>query len=169
MFPMLAAYSPYLWVLSFLTLIILDGQFKSWSPLLYNFLHPHVTSSLFLSKYFPQHPFLRHFKCLFYSQCDRQCWRSIGWKIEVSLYMNILRVLIKICGLGSSVGIATDYGLDGPGIKSRWGRNFLPIQTGLGAHPASCTMGTRSIPRVKCGRGMMLTTHPLLVPLVMKE
>jgi hypothetical protein len=27
-------------------------------------------------------------------------------------------------GPGSSVGIATNYGLDGPGIESRWGRNF---------------------------------------------
>jgi hypothetical protein len=117
-----------------------------------------------LSKYFPQHPFLRHFKRLFFSQHDRQSWRSIGWKIEVSLYTNILRVLIKIHGLGSSVGIATDYGLDGPGIKSRLGQNFLPIQTGPGAHPASCTMGTTSILGVKCGRGMLLTTHPLLAP-----
>ena len=25
-----------------------------------------------------------------------------------------------LCGLGSSVSIATDYGLDGPGIESRW-------------------------------------------------
>jgi hypothetical protein len=25
---------------------------------------------------------------------------------------------------GSSVGIATDYGLDGPGIESRWGEIF---------------------------------------------
>jgi hypothetical protein len=25
---------------------------------------------------------------------------------------------------GSSVGIATEYGLDGPGIESRWGRDF---------------------------------------------
>jgi hypothetical protein len=28
------------------------------------------------------------------------------------------------CGLGSSVGIATAYRLDGPGIESRWGRDF---------------------------------------------
>jgi hypothetical protein len=42
------------------------------------------------------------------------------------------------CGPGSSVGIATDYGLDGPGIESWWGRDFSPVQTGLGAHPASC-------------------------------
>ena len=27
-------------------------------------------------------------------------------------------------GPGSVVGIATGYGLDGPGIESRWGRNF---------------------------------------------
>jgi hypothetical protein len=28
------------------------------------------------------------------------------------------------CGPGSSVDIANGYGLDGPGIKSRWGRDF---------------------------------------------
>jgi len=27
-------------------------------------------------------------------------------------------------GPGSSVGTATGYGLDGPGIESRWGRDF---------------------------------------------
>ena len=27
-------------------------------------------------------------------------------------------------GPGSSVGIAIGYGLDGPGIESRWGRDF---------------------------------------------
>jgi len=27
-------------------------------------------------------------------------------------------------GPSSSVGIATGYGLDGPGIESRWGREF---------------------------------------------
>ena len=28
------------------------------------------------------------------------------------------------CGPGISVGIGTGYGLDGPGIESRWGRDF---------------------------------------------
>ena len=73
------------------------------------------------------------------------------------------------CGPGSSVGITTDYGLDGPGIESRWGRNFLLVQTGPGAHLVSCTMGTGSFPRVKCGRGVMLTTHLFLVPLSWKS
>jgi len=32
--------------------------------------------------------------------------------------------IIYMCGPGSSVGIATAYGLDGPRIKSRWGETF---------------------------------------------
>jgi hypothetical protein len=71
---------------------------------------------------------------------------------------------------GSSVGIATDYGLDGPMMESRWGARFsAPVQTGPGAHPASCTMGTESFPGVNCGRGVLLTTHPLLVPMSWKS
>ena len=70
---------------------------------------------------------------------------------------------------GSSVVITTDYGLDGPGIESRWGRDFPPVQTGPGAHPASCTMGTASFPEVKSSRGVTLSPYPLLVTLVMKE
>jgi hypothetical protein len=50
----------------------------------------------------------------------------------------------------SSVGIATRYRLDGPGIESRWGARFsAPVQTGPGACPASYTMGTGSFPGVK--------------------
>ena len=49
-------------------------------------------------------------------------------------------------------------------IESQWGRDFAPIQTGPGAHPTPCTMGTESFPGVKCGRGVLLTTHPLLAP-----
>ena len=44
------------------------------------------------------------------------------------------------------------------------GRDFPPVQTGPGAHPASCTMGTGSFAGVKYGRGVLLTPHPLLVP-----
>ena len=39
-----------------------------------------------------------------------------------------------------------------------------PVQTGPGAHPASCTMGTASFLGVKCGRGVLLTPHPVQVP-----
>jgi len=72
---------------------------------------------------------------------------------------------IYSCGPGSSVGIATGYGMDGPWIESRWGAKFYaPVQTGPGAHPASWTMGTGSFPGVKRGRGVTLTPHPILVP-----
>ena len=48
----------------------------------------------------------------------------------------------------SSVGIATRYGLDGPGIEAGWEARFsAPVQTGPGAYPASYTMGTGSVSR----------------------
>ena len=50
------------------------------------------------------------------------------------------------------------------GIESRWGRDFPPVQTGPGAHPTSCAMGTGSFPGEKCGRVVLLTTHHFLVP-----
>jgi len=43
-------------------------------------------------------------------------------------------------------------------------RFSAPAQTGPEAHPASCTMGTRSFPRVKSARSVTLTPHPLLEP-----
>ena len=39
-----------------------------------------------------------------------------------------------------------------------------PVQTGPGAHPASCKMSIGSFPGVKSGLGVTLTPHPLLVP-----
>ena len=55
----------------------------------------------------------------------------------------------------SSVGTAARYGLDGPGIESRWTARFsAPVQLDPGAHPASYTMGTLAFPGVKrpgCG------------------
>ena len=59
-------------------------------------------------------------------------------------------------GRDISVGVATRYGLNGPGIESRWGARFsAPFQTGPGAHPASYTMGTGSFQGVKWpGRGV---------------
>jgi hypothetical protein len=41
---------------------------------------------------------------------------------------------------------------------------FAPVQTGPGAHPASCTMGTGSCLGLKSGRGVTSTPHLLLMP-----
>jgi len=87
---------------------------------------------------------------------------SGGHKHDLYCLLKSLTTCIR--GPGSSVGIATDYGLDGPGIESRRGRDFPPLQTGPGAHPASCKMGTGFFPEVKCGRSVLLTTYPFLVP-----
>jgi hypothetical protein len=44
------------------------------------------------------------------------------------------------------------------------------VQTGSGAHQASCTVGTGALSAgVKGGRGVMLTAHPLLVPRLRKS
>ena len=83
-----------------------------------------------------------------------------------TFYLNV-NTLLSIFVPGSSVGIVTVYGLGGPGIESRWregdARFSAPVQTGPEAHPASCTMGIGSFPGVRCGRGVTLTPHPLLV------
>ena len=38
-------------------------------------------------------------------------------------------------------------------------RFSAPVQTGPGAHPGSCTMGTGSFPGIKSGRRVALTPH----------
>ena len=54
-----------------------------------------------------------------------------------------LLVVARSVSRRSSVGITTRYGMDGPGIDSRWEARFsAPVQTGLGDHPASYAMGT---------------------------
>jgi len=48
-------------------------------------------------------------------------------QIKTACFPRILEfttVTLLPCGPGSSVGIATAYGLDGPGIESRWGEIF---------------------------------------------
>ena len=40
---------------------------------------------------------------------------------------------VCVCGTGSSVGIATDYGLDGPGWKTGGDEIFRPSRPALGS------------------------------------
>jgi len=62
--------------------------------------------------------------------------------------------------LDSSVGIATRYGLGGPGILV--GSKFsTPVHTGPGAHPASYTIGTGSFPGVKRPESGAEHPHPI--------
>ena len=48
-------------------------------------------------------------------------------------------------------------------------RFSAPVQTGPGAHPASCRIGTGSLSRGLSGQGVALTTHSHLAPRLKKE
>jgi hypothetical protein len=74
----------------------------------------------------------------------------------------------KLCqGRSISVSIESGYGRSRFDLRQRR-KDFsstLCVQTGSGAHPASCTMGTGGpFPGVKRGRGVTLTTHPHPMP-----
>jgi hypothetical protein len=85
-------------------------------------------------------------------------------KIELE-YIHMCAKELPDRGPGSSVGIATELRAGRFGDRIPVGARFpAPVQTGPGAHPASCTMGTGSFPGVKYDWGILLTTHPLLVP-----
>ena len=66
-------------------------------------------------------------------------------------------------------GIATRYGLDGPGIESRWGEIFRTYPDRLRGPSSLLCNGYRVFPGGKGGRGVMLTTHPVLVPRLRKS
>jgi len=72
------------------------------------------------------------------------------------MFNNLISLSCNFLGRDSSVSIPTRYGLDGPGIESRWGARYsAPVQAGPAAHPASYTIGTGSFPGVKLsGRGV---------------
>jgi len=64
----------------------------------------------------------------------------------------------KYSGPGSSVGIATNYGLDGPGSNPGGDEIFRPSRPALGPTQPP------PFPGIKCCRDVLLTTHSLLVP-----
>ena len=78
--------------------------------------------------------------------------------------VKLICVIITVLGgPGSSVSIATAYGLDGPGIESRWGEIFRTCPYRLSDPPSLLYNGYRIFLGVMCGRGVTLTPHPLLV------
>jgi hypothetical protein len=78
---------------------------------------------------------------------------------------NKIHILCSISGPGSSVSIATGYGLEGPGIEFRWGGKIFRTCPDRPWGPSRfCTMDIGSFLGVKSGRGVTLTPHPLLVP-----
>jgi hypothetical protein len=63
---------------------------------------------------------------------------------ELNPFCHFIALLGAHHGPGSSVGIATEYGLEGPGIESRWGRDF--------SHTSRPALGYRVFPGGKAAR-----------------
>jgi hypothetical protein len=82
-------------------------------------------------------------------------------------------IYVRICNRSwsrdSVVGIATRYWLEGPGHESRWGEIFRTYPDRLRGPPSLLYNGYLVFPGGKGGRGVMLTTHPLLVPRLRKS
>jgi hypothetical protein len=86
------------------------------------------------------------------------------WYLEEVLLL-VFRLPINVpCGPGSSVGIATGYGLDGPRIESGWRRDFSHTSRTALRPTQPPVQWVPGLSQGWCGRGVRLTTHPLLVP-----
>jgi hypothetical protein len=84
--------------------------------------------------------------------------------------MWISPVATATVGRDSVFGIASRYGLDGPGIETWWGATFsAPVQTGTVGPTASHTMGNGSLsPGVKWP-GLGVDHPPHLAPRLKKD
>ena len=71
---------------------------------------------------------------------------------------------INVGGPGSSVGIATDFGLDGPGIESQWGWIFRTCPERSWGSPSLLYDGYRVFPGGKDQPWCDADPSPLLVP-----
>jgi hypothetical protein len=72
-------------------------------------------------------------------------------------------------GPDSSVGIATGYGRDGPGIEYRWGEIFCSHPDRRWGLPSLLYNGYRVITGGKAAGGVTLTTHPHLAQTLKKQ
>jgi hypothetical protein len=77
------------------------------------------------------------FTCKWESTARYRHWIQKDWPPRENLVVgseNISHLSLVAVGRDSSVGIPTRYGLDGPEIESRWGRDFpQPFRPALGS------------------------------------
>ena len=91
----------------------------------------------------------------------------ISWSPEISS-LEFLPVSRKLSGLGSSDGIAIGFGLDGPGIKLRWRRDFCTCPDRPWGPPSLLYNGYRVFPGGKERPGRDDDPSPPSSAMVMK-
>ena len=97
------------------------------------------------------------------------CWCKLLVLIYCIYHKEINADIMKYWSRDGAVVIATRYGLEGPEIESRWGEICRTYPDRLWGPPSPLYNGYQVFPGGKGGRGMMLTTHPLLVPRLRKS
>ena len=81
----------------------------------------------------------------------------------------ILFIFLYLRSRDGVVGIATRYGLEGPGIESRCWRDFPHLSRPAPRPTQPPVKWVRAFPGSKGGRGVVLTTHPYLMPRFTKK
>ena len=93
-------------------------------------------------------------------------FQQLSASLDITLDETVQRQCV---GWYSTVGIATTLRAGRSGNRISVEARFSTlVQTGPGAHPASCTMGTGSFPE-ESGWGAALTTHRHLAPRLKEE
>jgi hypothetical protein len=91
-------------------------------------------------------------RCFLRAASIRRWKNSLSMSKFIPLLLAIQVYYFIVSGPGSSVGIATGYGMDGPGIESRWGRDFPHLsRPALG--PSLLYNGYRVFSGVESGPG----------------